>query len=567
MRSYNFLFVNYSGYPDYMEYLIADNGLAYLAAVLGADGHSAYIMDYVTVSTAERLYSPDVMARVNELRERVRDSIIGTNAISDSDMHLIAEIELMVDAHNRKVTDDIAAEICDQIRLRNVDCIGIKLWSQPALKDTLHIVKVVKENFPHLLLVGGGPHIDCFLDHVYEDTDLFDLLVYGDGEIPVRQLPSYLAGAVALADIPNIIYRDRQSGRIERNHEVRMNPLRSNIVPDFSTATYPAMALQDEKVKLIPTENSRGCNYQCKFCIHPIKSGHYREKDVEAYVDELEQLRAAYGFVNFYAAGSNTTHRHCVAILSEAYRRGNQIGLSFFQSGRDFKPENIEIIAKANTVFLWVGVETGSQQLSDETLGKRKRVPKMLEVNRLLKNHGIRTYNSYIYPVPGCDESVSQATLELINEIDSEWVVIYPPLIQPRTAWFTSPTDSIEFRDRSAFLFASMYGIEELENKILPPVVTNERLARSVYMNGMSYRSVFFEHVRFRNQYSRGSMTAHHTRYSSSGPQRGVSRLYELTDAMSAAINKALSDGSFDRARHALVKYNEYCTSGSLKRH
>lgn len=417
-----------------------------------------------------------------------------------------------------------------------------------------------------MLLVGGGPHVDYFLEHTYEDIDLFDLLVYGDGEIAVRQLPAFLAGTVSLADIPNVIYGDRQSGRILRNREERVNPLRSDLVSDFSAVTYPAMAFADEKVKLIPTENSRGCNFQCKFCIHPIKSGRYREKPVEAYVDELERLRTAYGFVNFYAAGSNTTHRHCVAILSEAYRRGNHVGLSFFQSGRDFKAENIEIIAKANTVFFWIGVETGSQALSDETLGKRKRVPKMLEVNRLLKNHGVRTYNSYIYPVPGCDRSVERETLDLINEIDSEWVVIYPPLIQPRTAWFTDPVDSIEFHDRTAFLFSSMYGIEELENKVLPPVVTNQRLAGSVYMNGMSYRDVFFEHVRFRNQYSRGSMTPHHARVSSSAPQRGVSQLYELTDAMTSAVNETLSSGgSFDRARQALARYNELCTSGSLQ--
>lgn len=562
-KAYRFLFVNYSGYPDYMEYLFAENGLAYLCALLNNAGHKAIIMDYMTLSLAEKLYPKEYMKRVIELREQSLTSIIEKNAIPEIIMSEIKDLEGLIDERNRSVVREVCKEILHIIKDKAIDCVGFKLWSQPSLKDTFYIAQEIKKASPYILLIGGGGHVDYFMDNIFKDNDIFDFLVYGDGEIAVELIPDYLDGKIAIEEIPNIIYK--REDKIFVNSKQSVNPLRYKVTLDFSLETYPAINQPDEKVKLIPIENSRGCNYQCGFCIHPIKSGKYREKSPIEFVNEIYSLKDLYGFINFYGVGSNSRHRHCIDILKEVINKGNNIILSFFQSTRDFDLSNEDILRNANIGFLWIGVETGSQELSHISIGSKKKLSKIMDVCMLLKKCGIRTYNSYIYPLPGDNESTERETLEIMLSIDSEWTVIYPPLLQPRTRWFKMPNQYIHFIDRNGFLFSSMYGIEEIENKVLPRIISDQVLGKSLFINKKAYREIYYEYVRFRNKYNENTRCAHHHKYTQpwANENKVREKLYALTDKMTEAIEHALIDGNFEHAKEELTKYNSFCSSGS----
>lgn len=561
---HNFLFVNYSGYPDYMEYLFMENGLPYLCALLRKKGHKCVILDYVTLSVAERLYPSEYMSDITKLREAALDNIIKHKFIPADLMKEIAELEGLIDERNRKVVTGILEEIISYIKEMNIDCVGFKLWSQPSLKDTFYMIKEIRRIFPKLLIVGGGAHVDFFMEDVYEDAgDIFDLLVYSAGEIAVNLIPKYLDGLIALEEIPNIIYK--KNGKVIVNPEQRVGKLTYDVNADFDEDTYLGINKEDEKVKLIPLENTRGCNFNCSFCIHPIKSGRYREKNPEAFIEEVYFLKERHGFINFYGAGSNTSHKNCIENLKKVYERGNEVILSFFQSTRDFDLGNESFLKDANVGFFWIGVETSSQKIAQTTIINGKNVSKVEAVCLLLKHLGIRAYTSYIYPLPGGNEELADDTLKMMRKLDSEWVVIYPPLLQPRTGWFRGTSEHIKFVDKKAFVFASMYGIEEIENKVLPRIVTDDLLAESVLINGKTYREIYYEYINFKNRYNSGNpVFAHQYTVKKLDLSQRKNRFYAITDKMTNSVMKALTLGEFDLARKDLMEYNLFCTSGSL---
>lgn len=563
-NQYNFLFINYSGYPEYMEYLYMENGLPYLAAILKKRGHKCVILDYMTLSVAEKLYPREYIQDIQRLRNDALNGVIKHNSIDSDLMKEIRDIEGLVDERNRKVAAEILKEIVSYIKEMNINCIGFKLWSQPSLKDTFYIIREVKRIFPKLVIVGGGAHVDCFMGDIYEDAgDIFNLLVYSDGEIAVQLLPKYLDGQITLDVIPNIIYK--KNGRVVVNPEQRVEKLSCDANVDFDDDTYLGVSKQDEKVKLIPLENARGCNFNCGFCIHPIKSGRYREKNPEEFIEEIYFLKERYGFINFYGVGSNTSHKNCIVNLKKVYERGNEIILSFFQSTRDFDLNNKAFLKEANVGFLWIGVETSSQELAQKAIGNAKQVSTVEAVCLLLKTLGIRTYTSYIFPLPGSKDTLADDTLKMMSKLDSEWVVIYPPLLQPRTAWFGGRNEHIKFVDRNAFVFASMYGIEEIENKVLPRVITDDSLAESVSINGKDYRGIYYEYIQFKARYnSENPVFAHQYTLQDLDLSRPINRFYRITDEMTNSLMKALTCGEFDLARKDLVRYNSFCTSGSL---
>jgi hypothetical protein len=136
LNKYNFLFVNYSGYPDYMEYLYMENGLPYLCGLLKKKGHNCTILDYMALSIAERLYPKEYIGDITRLRRSALDNIIKHKIIPADLMKEIAELEGLIDERNRKVVNEILKEIILYIKEININCVGFKLWSQPSLKDT-----------------------------------------------------------------------------------------------------------------------------------------------------------------------------------------------------------------------------------------------------------------------------------------------------------------------------------------------------------------------------------------------------------------------------------------------
>lgn len=567
MKPYNFLLVNYSGSPDYMEYLYVDNGLAYLAGLLTQQGHGCEVMDYMTLGTSERLFPYEYAEKSDVLRQIAMNQIVEKGTIFEDLLCEIREHESLIDVRNRRVAQEIVGEIRDKIIATDAKAVGFKLWSQPSLKDTLYIAKSIKEMFPDVVLFAGGAHMDYFLEKAYADhlRGIFDFSVYSEGEPALEKLGEYVDGKIGLESIPNIIYE--KDGQIMRSSDIRKMGLPLDYNMNFDPNVYPAVASLDEKVKLIPIENTRGCNFNCGFCIHPIKSGRYREKTLDSFFDEMYALNEKYGFINFYACGSNTSHENCISILQKMYNRGNDLVLSFFQSTRDFDFNNIGLLERANVGFFWIGIETASSQLSREIIHNGKDISKSEAVCLALNDIGVRHYDSYIFPMPGNDFMKAQETLDLIHRINAEWVVLYPPLLQPRTAWGEKGNDFIQFVDKEGYIRASMFGIEEYENKVLPPILTNRTLGEAVSINGKTYRDIFCEYLQFRHSYDRNNLvSAHNYHPKKLDLTKDMNVFYTQHDEMTAAIMEALKTGNFKGARSALAKYNEICTAGSIKK-
>ncbi len=561
---HRFLLVNYSGYAEYMEYLYMENGLAYLAGILQRDGHLCRIFDYMTLGMAERLFPVEHLDDIERYRARGLAEIAAGRGLEQGFLDEVRGLEAEIDVRNRRVTRNVATEIVQAVRERGVECVGFKLWSQPSLVDAFFIAEEVRRACPGVMIVGGGPHVDFFMELACEAAPhAFDLFVYGDGEIAVRNLPALLDGALRKEEIPNLIFRGPEGVVVTPPERVSTLDVGTDLA--FDHETYPAAQRDDEKVKLVPVENARGCNYQCGFCIHPIKSGRYREKPPQEFLDEVLRLKARYGFINFYAAGSNTSHRNCVANLALAHDRGDGLFLSFFQSARDFDFGSEELLRRSNVGFFWIGVETGSQELAQEAIRNKKTVAQTKAVCALLRDIGIRTYTSYIFPLPGATASAADETLELIEELGSEWVVIYPPLLQPRTPWFLGSSPHVRLLDRDAFLRASMFGIEEVDNKVLPRVITDEALAGSLLINDKPYRETYYEYLRFKRRHEpENPFVAHSYARRACAGRTPRERLYALTDDMTHAVMQALVKGRFEESRPALRRYNAFCTSGEV---
>lgn len=152
--------------------------------------------------------------------------------------------------------------------------IGTVFWNtnpKPVVPDqVLNSVRHIKNKYPHLTILGGGPNIRRFSAHT---PNFFDMVMSGDSE---DQLLNYCQ---------------------EKKFNARLENKKFNIVECQHRYSKKDLILEHEAV---PLELGRGCIFKCKFCssanIGKLKGTYQRNYD---YIfDEIK-----YNYENF-----GTTH-------------------------------------------------------------------------------------------------------------------------------------------------------------------------------------------------------------------------------------------------------------------
>jgi len=172
-------------------------------------------------------------------------------------------------------------KLMSQIQKFNPDLIGITMRSLN-FKRHYALVAEIRQRFPHIHIVAGGPHISTFREKALHSCPELDYGVVLEGEQTIVEL---CKDTLPLSEIWGLIYRNRKSdGGIAYNgdrpfcHDLDFLPL----------PTYSRFELSRYKCS-IPIVSSRGCPFQCIFC--PVKKtiGHqYRARNPVLVAEEVE---------------------------------------------------------------------------------------------------------------------------------------------------------------------------------------------------------------------------------------------------------------------------------------
>ncbi len=130
--------------------LMLDNGPALLASYLLNEGYSPIVFDFNNLKTIEKIAKQGKEAFVKE------------------------SIDFLDDYY----------------RSNEVMIAGTKLYAN-GFADNIRIHEELKRRNPDLIIVAGGPHVDWFGKEIFNYTDVFDMLTYGDGDtaiIPLAKL-------------------------------------------------------------------------------------------------------------------------------------------------------------------------------------------------------------------------------------------------------------------------------------------------------------------------------------------------------------------------------------------
>lgn len=157
-------------------------------------------------------------------------------------------------------------------------------------------LKIIGQAAPKTPLVAGGAGFSLFPREIMAENPELDYGVYLDGE---ETFPELLASLDQPQRVPGVYYR--QDG------EVRFSGARPLV--DFPRLPPPDHRLLREHaytpVQGVGIQTTRGCPYNCVYCVYPKLGGRaLRSRPAAGVVEEIEELLNEYGQDNFFFADS-----------------------------------------------------------------------------------------------------------------------------------------------------------------------------------------------------------------------------------------------------------------------
>ncbi|MDB4867662.1 MAG: hypothetical protein JWR03_1995 [Cohnella sp.] len=178
---------------------------------------------------------------------------------------------------------DPAMTIAADLFSKKPDVIGFScyIWN---IEETIAVVDMLGKVLPDVKIVLGGPEVSYDTGEWMARLPAVDFIVMGEGEETFRDLLRQLAGERKFHFVFGLAYRK------EGQAEAVLNPPRPKLtLNDIPTPYRFAEDVPSLRNRVVYFETSRGCPFNCQFCLSSIEVG-VRYFDMERVKADLTYL-------------------------------------------------------------------------------------------------------------------------------------------------------------------------------------------------------------------------------------------------------------------------------------
>jgi radical SAM superfamily enzyme YgiQ (UPF0313 family) len=299
----------------------------------------------------------------------------------------------------------------DAILQKEPYAVGFSVYT-PNLLVSLILAERIKVKNDKIKIIFGGPYLrrDNGMAQYAINKDCVDIVVVGEGELTLQEIIDSYGKEERIPYCKGSIIKS--GGRItDCGVREPIEDLDSLPFPDFSDFNF-----ENYKERVVPLLGSRGCLYNCAFCDEKTFWLDYRYRSADNLVEEIKHQISNYGinafrFNDLMLNGNlKELERFCDLIIQE----GIEIRWGGYITVRKMDRKLIEKMKRAGCIFLFVGIESGSQNILDK-FKKNVKVEVAEELLRLFKEAGIAIHTGWIVGFPNESFIDFKQTLDFIK--------------------------------------------------------------------------------------------------------------------------------------------------------
>ena len=185
---------------------------------------------------------------------------------------------------NQTGKEQIYKKLLSDIFVRKPKGVGVSCTAIAQAEEVIYLCERIKSIDSDIFIFIGGYFPTIYYEDIFSRTSAIDAVVRGEGEIPALQLMRNLEKNKypPLSQIPGLVWK--KNGHIVLSRApVRFN-LRKKAPLNLGLLKYPG------EYDILPYAFSRGCPYQCNFCMEDYIRPHRRVVPREIVLQDLQAL-------------------------------------------------------------------------------------------------------------------------------------------------------------------------------------------------------------------------------------------------------------------------------------
>jgi len=331
------------------------------------------------------------------------------------------------------------------------DLVGFSMMT-PQLMTSLACSALLKELHSGLPIVLGGAHVDSTKGDAFSIAECFDLAIHGEGEFPLLEVcrnirdkgvrgPKGIENLQeCIQDVPNVVYRNRQTGKIVENAaraflpELDVLPSVDYDMVNMSNYNIPTLAGRHAISMML----SRGCPFKCTYCDAPITMGKkIRFWSMDRIIQDIKSYKEKYGTVDFAFKDSTFTAKKTwiVEFCNRLIAENLNIRWRINTRANLVPPPILDLMAKAGCFMINFGVESGDDEIL-KNIKKEVDLDEVIDAFERSRKLGIRTYATFLMGSPGETNESARRTLEFSKKIRPSLAMFFVATAYPGTPMY-----------------------------------------------------------------------------------------------------------------------------------
>jgi radical SAM superfamily enzyme YgiQ (UPF0313 family) len=440
--------------------------------------------------------------------------------------------------------------------------------------DAIKVITDAKSISPHLTTVMGGPHISFCAEETLREYPALDLVVIGEGDETVVELTQALENQGDIRRIRGMAYRE---GSDIRFTEARPPSIDVNTLPFPARHLLPLSRYRALGAPITMT-TSRGCPYQCIFCVgRRMVGAKVRYRNAQNVVDEFQYL-STLGFrqINVVDDLFTADKNHCIAICDEIIARDIRVKWTSFARADTVSPDLLKRMRQAGCYAIAFGFESSNPDIL-KTIKKGITAEQMTEAVRMCVEADIIPHGSFILGLPGETPQTMKETVDFERYLDGMGAMVGSHFLAPfpgtrvrehseeygmkiltndwsrytaNRAIVETPTVTKEMFDAHAIEFEEgvLDKIKEIEDHIEQNVATDEERDHYALLERMSffYRMMMNEVIEKHGAWLNGTSRASREDVIRTMAQRAADPSQTRQEKVFALLTYALDQGIFE---------------------
>ncbi|HBH13311.1 MAG: Fe-S oxidoreductase [Clostridiales bacterium 38_11] len=159
------------------------------------------------------------------------------------------------------------------------DVIGFScyIWN---IELVLQLSEIIKVDNSNISIILGGPEVSFESLQTMEKYPFIDFIIRGEGELPLNNLIVALYRQESVEKIPGLTHRVNNT--VEVNDDQKLSIALDEL-------SYPYLESEDFSNQYIYYETTRGCPFNCSFCLSSSKQG-VRKLSLERIREDLRKI-------------------------------------------------------------------------------------------------------------------------------------------------------------------------------------------------------------------------------------------------------------------------------------